>query len=504
MSDDARTVLLVGTGQLIEREEDPRAALDPLSMLERISHMAAEDAGVGPAALSNLDIVALVGIAGWRAKNGPRALAESLGARPSQEFVAATGGESPLPLVNHVAREIAAGRARSGLVAGCNNLKTLRRAQAQGIRLDWPGGGEGDPRLMGEERRGSSELEGLYGMRMPVDIYPMFENALRARRGLDLETHRARMGALFTRFSEVAAKNPYAWFPVVRSPEELTTVTPSNRMVGFPYPKYLNAVLDTDQAAGVWLVSVEHARQLGIPEERWVYWRGGAKDQEVAWYASQRPDFSSCPALRRSVGSALDEAGFALDEIDLLDFYSCFPVAVSMACEMLGLAEDDPRGFTVCGGLPYAGGPANNYTTHSLACMLDRLRKGAGARGLVTGNGWYLTKHSAVVVSVDPPPAPLSAEPPARPAPEPSESAIELVDEPDGPARIETYTAIFDRSGAPTRGIVVGRLEDGRRFLANTPEDEAQIRDLVATEAVGRRGRVSRRDGLNRFELAGA
>ncbi len=154
-----------------------------------------------------------------------------------------------------------------------------------------------------------------YGMRMPVDVYPLFENALRARRGLDLKTHRRHMGELFSPFSEIAAKNPYAWFPTARSAEELTTVTPSNRMVGFPYPKYLNAVLDTDQAAGVWLTSAEYARQLGIPEERWVYWRGGAVDQEVARYASQRPDFARCPALRRSVGAALKQAGIEISEL---------------------------------------------------------------------------------------------------------------------------------------------------------------------------------------------
>ena len=92
---DERTPVLVGAGQLIEREEDPRAALDPLSMLLRISRKAAEDAGAAPGALADLDVVGLVNIAGWRAKNPPRALAESLGARPSQELVAVTDPRAP-------------------------------------------------------------------------------------------------------------------------------------------------------------------------------------------------------------------------------------------------------------------------------------------------------------------------------------------------------------------------------------------------------------------------
>ena len=77
--------------------------------------------------------------------------------------------------------------------------------------------------MIGNAQPGSSELEGKYGMVMPPDIYPIFENAMRAARGSDLETHRKAMGRLFSKFTEVAAANPYAWFPVARSAEEITT-----------------------------------------------------------------------------------------------------------------------------------------------------------------------------------------------------------------------------------------------------------------------------------------
>jgi acetyl-CoA C-acetyltransferase len=50
------------------------------------------------------------------------------------------------------------------------------------------------------------------------------------------------------------------------------------------------------------------------------------------------------------------------------------------------------------------------------------------------------------------------------------------------------------------RGLVIGRLDDGRRFLAETPADRATLEGLVATEAVGRRGRASTVDGTGRFE----
>ena len=219
--------------------------------------------------------------------------------------------------------------------------------------------------------------------------------------------------------------------------------------------------------------------------------------KRIPWFPSERPDFAECPSLREAVGAALARAGATLDEIDLIDFYSCFPVAVEMACEMLSLDESDSRGLTVTGGLPYAGGPGNGYTTHSLAAMVERLRERPGALGLLTGNGWYLTKHSALVCSTAP------REKPGRPpAPPPAGHAVPIRVQASGPARIETWTVLYDRDGAPERGIVVGRLETGERFLANTPADRQVLEFLAVGEQVGRGGRVVCEDGRNRFDPA--
>ncbi len=493
--------VLVGQAQLVQRDVEPREALEPVAMLEQVARHAARDAGAGDRALRDIDCVALVDAMGWRPSNGPRLLAERLGAHPSSEYVSAIGGEAPLALVNHVAGRIARGESRLALVAGCNAARTLRRARAEEIDLGWATGGSGEPTLVGENRPGSSECEQSYGLRLPVDIYPVFENALRHRRGLDLETHRRRVGALFSRFTRVAAKNPYALFHVDRSAEELTTVGPGNRMIAFPYTKYLNAILATDQASAVLLASPDAARALGIRADRWVHWRGGWQGQERAWFASERPAFTESPALRDTARAALAQAGVSIDEVDHIDFYSCFPVAVEMACEMLGVAEDDPRGLTVTGGLPYAGGPGSNYTLHALAAMMQRLREAPGSTGLVTGNGWYLTKHSALVCAS----APGDAE--QRPdaaglGQESGGAPVPVAGEAQGRGTIEAYTVCFDREGAPVRGIALGRLDDGRRFIANTPEDRAFLEAFVASEQVGREGRLSPRDGRNCFEPA--
>lgn len=489
-------VVLVGVAQRTVREEDPLAAPTPLDLLEDVCREAARDAGPGAGLLDAVDTVALVESLGWHTRNAPRLLCERLGIRARRELTSVLGGESPLALLNHLAREIAAGRARVALLAGAHNLYSLLRARRRGLRLPLETGGDGEPERLGRRRDGHSPEEGRYGLDRPLHIYPFFESAVRARRGLEPEAHRARLGRLMSPFTEVAARNPHAWFPMARSPRELVEATPENRMVAEPYTKYLNAVMETDQAAAVLLLAQDAAAAFGIPEERRVWWWGGGGAVEEPWFFSEREDLSRSPALGFAGRAALVEAGVDLEEVGRFDLYSCFPVAVEMACDELGLREDDPRGFTVTGGLPYAGGPGNDYCTHALAAMVEHLRADPSRSGLVTGNGWYFTKHAASVLGGAP-----RRDGGAPPPPAPPGKPVELAEEAVGRGRIEAYTVVHDRE-APRRGIVAGRLEDGRRFLANTPDDRSLLEAFASGEQVGRAGRVEHRDGLNRFHPA--
>ena len=296
----------------------------------------------------------------------------------------------------------------------------------------------------------------------------------------------------------MAAQNPEAWFPVERSAEELVSVSDKNRMVGYPYPKLLNAIMEVDQSAGVIVASEAKARELGVPEEKWVYLHGCA-DAADLWHPIDRQNFHSSPAMRLTGKRALEMAGIGLDKIDFIDLYSCFPIAVEIGAEEMGLALDDPRGLTVTGGLPYAGGPGNNYVMHSIAAMAQKLRARPGSYGLVTANGWYLTKQSTGIYSTTPrdkpferqDPAVLQREIDALPHPE-------VIETPQGAATIETYTVVHKREG-PFMGIVVGRDANGRRFAANTPTDPQTLASLEATEQVGRTGAVTQAGALNLF-----
>ena len=161
-----------------------------------------------------------------------------------------------------------------------------------------------------------------------------------------------------------------------------------------PYTKLLNSNIQTDQAAALILCSDAVARELGIDRERWVHPHaaGHAYDH---WFVSEREDLHSSPAIRFAARAALEAAGAGIDEIAHLDVYSCFPSAVQIGCRELGIDPfAETRPLTVTGGLTFAGGPGNNYVTHAIATLVERLREDPGSLGLTTAVGWYLTKHA--------------------------------------------------------------------------------------------------------------
>jgi len=500
VSDD-RAPILVGAGQLTQRDVEPAQALEPVALMAAAARIAADAAGAGERLLRAVDRVAAVNVFCYPYGNVPRLLAERVGAHPVEELYTTIGGNTPQWLVNVMAARIAAGQADVVLLAGAEAMRSVARARRERVRLAW-GGGDGTPMILGDARDGVSPHEVTHGLALPTAVYPLFENAVRARRGWTLDEHRRRLGVLCSRLAAVAAANPHAWFRERRTPEEITTVTPENRLIGFPYPKLMNAILDVDQAAAVIMTSVGRARALGIPPSRWVYVRGGA-DAHDHWLVSERVDHASSPAIRATGRVALAAAGVGIDDVDLFDLYSCFPCAVEIACDMLGIPDGDPRPLTVTGGLPYFGGPGNDYAMHGIASMYERLRAAPGATGLVTAVGWYLTKHAVGVYGTTPPSRPYAVVDSAR-----LQAAIDgephpaLVESPSGAGTIETYTVLHDRDGEPIRGIVIGRLDDGRRFLANTPADRALLESLTRTEAIGRRGRVEPDGDTNRFTFS--
>ena len=117
---------------------------------------------------------------------------------------------------------------------------------------------------------------------------------------------------------------------------------------------------------------------------------------------------------------------------------------------------------------------------------------------MCSGNGWYLTKHAATLFGSEPGTVPLRASSEALPKAV-GAAPLTVVRECSGAGRVEAYTVLYDREGAPVRGIAVGRLEGGGRFVANTPDDRGLLESIAARELCGVDGRVECRDGLGRF-----
>jgi acetyl-CoA C-acetyltransferase len=491
--------VLIGAGQFTNHPNTLDETVEPLEMMERVARSAEADSGVSGLP-QKIDSVQVVNIIAWQYADAPGALAQRLGAEPQHTLYTSVGGETPQRLINETGAAIVEGRIRLALLVGAEAMESRRLARKLGAQLPWSE--RGTPHIEGDTRNGFNEVEARHGATMPTRVYPLFENAIRAHRGEGIDEHQRQLGQLCSRFASVAAANPYAWFPTARSPEEIATVRSDNRMVGFPYPKLMNAIIETDQAAAVLMTGSETARELGIPEDRWVYLLG-CGDATDKWFVSDRVDYHSSPAIRAATRRALGTAGISVDDVAMFDLYSCFPSAVQMGLDALGLKLGDKRPLTVTGGLPYAGGPGNNYVMHSVANMVQRLRESPGGYGLVTGLGWFSTKHSAGVYSTRPPEAQWQRTDPAvdQRAVDAQESPP-FVEQAEGDAAVETYTVIFNRDGEPEQGIVIGRLENGAkpRFFANTPPDRDLMLAMTREEFVGRSGRVRSEDGRNVFD----
>jgi acetyl-CoA C-acetyltransferase len=315
----------------------------------------------------------------------------------------------------------------------------------------------------------------------PAYVYPMFEQALRIAAGESADAHRRRIGELWSQFSAVAAKNPHAWSREPLAPHQVWQPSPRNRMISWPYTKLMNSNNMVDQGAALVLTSVERATYLQIPSDRLVFPYAGT-DAHDTYAISERAEFYRSPAIRIAGQRAVQLAGVGVDDLDLIDVYSCFPSAVQVAANELGLPIGDPsRPLTVTGGLTFAGGPWNNYVTHSIATMAECLAASPGTFGLVTANGGYLTKHSFGIYGTEPPTGEFRWED--------GQSAVDAEptrvaeDQWAGVGTVESWTTPVGRDGTPEKVFLAVRTPTDSRALAvitDASQAEASIREDIA------------------------
>jgi len=485
---EERMPVLIACGQHTDRP-DSGEDLTPIGMMVKAARQAVSDSGVANI-LNSLDVLVATGLTVDAAqvntpvsgmyKNVPKTIANQLKVSPRRLVYTQTGGNTPQRLVNHFANEIASGQSEVVLLTGGEALNSMSRRFNHWSKLllpkgPWKDNPGGSAESFGDDKPGNSRYEGEYGLNLPAKVYPLFENALRIHYERTHTEHRQAIGELFSGLTHVASNNPYAWFQTKRSVEELITPSATNRMISYPYTKLLNSMISVNQSAAVILTSVAKAKALGVSRDKWVFLHGCADANDI-WNISERENLHTSPAMRAIATSALSMANKNIDDMAFFDIYSC---------------------FTLTGGLPYFGGPGNNYSMHGIVEMIRRARENESEFGLLNANGWYLTKHSMGIYSCQVPekdwqPSKIQST---------KQASIDLLEVASGPAKMETFTVIFDKNNQAKESVVIARLEGGERCLATTSSDQATLHSLMSADEFAIHGELDNTDGKNVFRF---
>ncbi|WP_238995212.1 acetyl-CoA acetyltransferase [Sphingomonas solaris] len=476
--------MIVGVGEVNDRPAVAVDGLDPAGLMA--AALAAADADAGGGWLARCERLSIVPQIGFPGFDVPAALARATGiAHDRIEETGLASGDTPIRLLDEAAAAIRAGTIEVAAITGGEALRTAAaRAKAAG-------GGAG---LFAGSAQSAAPLRRRYGLIGPSDIYPLYENALRAELGQTLAEAQVETGRIWSLMSEVATHADGAWLHTPRTPDEIATPDADNRPIAFPYTKLMVANASVNQGAAMIVTSLAAARAAGIAEDRIVHVGAGAGAHESEDPLA-RAGWTTSPSMRASIERALALNAIGVDTIDLVELYSCFPCVPKMARRLLGWPLDRP--ITVHGGLTFGGGPIGNYMGHAVAAMVRRIRGGA-RNGFLFANGGHCSHNHSLL---------LTREAPVTPLPAPGDTQAEadaqrgpippLTDAIEGALPVETYTVVYDRTGAPAYGVVLSRAPTGERVVARVlPDDAVSIAWLTdgAVEPVGRMG-INRREG---------
>jgi len=460
---DPRTPCVIGVAARTwhAREVGEQGAPEPLDMWEVVARAAASDAS-RPGLLEALESIQIVYCQTWQYDDAVARLADRLHAAPRHRYYSGIGGTTTQQLVDKTAEQMLAGDLDLALITSAEALATQRAYKKRGERYPYsykpaekrPFPWEAPP----------EPTEVAHEVFQAWLTFSVFDNARRARLGAALDDYRESIGRMLAPMTDVAAANPHSWFPVRRDCDDIVSVRPDNRMVGYPYTKYMVAVMDVDMAAALVVATHERADALGVPADRRVYLRGWCDAFDPVLVAAHR-DLTRSPAMTQASANALAAAGAGVDDVAYFDLYSCFPSSLHFATDALGIDPLDARGLTVTGGLAYHGGPASGYLTHSIAAMTERLRADPGALGMVSGVGMHMTKHVFGLYSATPGPL---APPAAVAAPD----AVPVLAEHEGTAVVAAYSIVHGRDGAPGHALLVCDVPDGSRVYARSDDPD--------------------------------
>ena len=265
--------------------------------MEKAVAKSLEDAGLSSDIISELDTLAVVKSFREATKNSPEALARRIGANNAKQWLMPNGGNGPQYLVNRFSESIAEGQCDFVVLAGAEAMATARKiVKTTGNQPAWDEPSSTDPEFLVKNQEMSTKHEQKHGLWLAPGFYAMAENAYRHHIGVSIDEHQQEMGRLFSSFTEVAEKSTHAWYPIKRTAEEIANPSASNRLVAWPYTKYMNAMNQINQGAAIILMSETRALRLGIDRDKFLYLHGVADTIEKP--LSTRANFYSSDAMR--------------------------------------------------------------------------------------------------------------------------------------------------------------------------------------------------------------
>ena len=463
-----RIPVIAGVGEIVDRPKEITAGLEPLSLLEEALKRAEADSGAE--LLGDTGSLDVVNFLSWRYRDPEQQLADRLGIKPAHLYYGPVGGESPIRYLHEAAQRIARGECSVAAVCGAEAQSTATKAEGAGVKPPWTPFAHD----VEEPKRGAAFQKPMavkLGVFRPITVYPLYESATSAHWGQTPREALVESGDLWSTFASVAAQNPNSWLKKNFSPEQITTPTPDNRLIAWPYTKLMVANPSVNMGGALILTSLAKARSAGVPEDRIVYAWGGASAEEPRDYLVRDQFFESHPqnAVLMAVMDLVEGDGKKFDAIEL---YSCFPVVPKMARRTLGLGPDVQP--TVAGGLTFFGAPLNTYMTHAACAMVRKLRDG-GKLGLLYGQGGFVTKHHGLVLSREAPKAALAQDTSVQSEADRNRRKVpDFVTEAQGKGKVEAFTVIYRGNGDIEHGVTMLRTEDDRRTLGRIPAGDVK------------------------------
>jgi acetyl-CoA C-acetyltransferase len=472
---DSLIPVIVGVGEISDHPAELTAGLEPVALMVEALKRAEQDCGTK--LLHEIDSLDIINFLSWRYSDPASQLSTRLGIAPKHSYYGPVGGESPIRYIHEAAQRIARGECSVAAVCGAESQSTATKAERAGLELPWTPFAHDAPQPL----RGASFQKPIatrLGVTKPVTVYPFYEAASAAHWGQTPHEALQESGELWSAYSKVAARNPNAWLKRAFTPDEITQASADNRPIAWPYTKLMVANPMVNQGAAILLTSLAIARAAGIAGDRMVHVWGGAAAEEPRDYL-ERDRFFDSHAQNAVLRTAMDLAGGDGKTFDAIELYSCFPCVPKMARRTLNLGADVQP--TVTGGLTFFGAPLNAYMAHA-ACAMVRLLRGGARLGLLYGQGGFVTKHHALVVSREPPPHRLAQDTSVQAeADRHREPPSRFVTEASGKGVVESFTVIYGRGGDAEHGVVMLRTDAGARALARVPaKDGATLAHLTA------------------------